>query len=306
MDASTLLIVFLLVSAATLASYALSHWSAVRGSTRGVGWAATSVGTTLLLTAAVIVVLTLVFRALLWSPNPEAASEPRESATSLRKASTQAITGLETSPREATASATPTNRTPRSGANEQATTSTAAARSETTQPIKPGESHSSEQTTLGRNAASVPVFAELDPWAATRCVIVYNPDASEPTRWKIENGCDTPVGIVLSTCSAASTGCNTRDLIFPAALQRPITQDEQTVLAPEVRYVACFVATSPAIQMIGEPGEARSSRAWREQFDAVRAGDGCLMRVQSWTEQARRTRVPIDTLIGIGPQFTSQ
>ena len=68
MDTSTLLVVFLLVTAATLASYALSHWSSIRGAV-GLGWAATSIGTTMLLTAAAIVVLTFVFKGPLWRPN---------------------------------------------------------------------------------------------------------------------------------------------------------------------------------------------------------------------------------------------
>lgn len=79
MDTSTLLVVFLLVTAATLASYALSQWSTIRGAL-GFGWAATSIGTTMLLTAAVIVVLTFVFRGPLWRPALGIEQQMRETA----------------------------------------------------------------------------------------------------------------------------------------------------------------------------------------------------------------------------------
>ena len=53
----TLLVIFLLLFAASLASYLLSQWTAGRNHGGTVGWLALSLGTTLLLTAAVMVVL---------------------------------------------------------------------------------------------------------------------------------------------------------------------------------------------------------------------------------------------------------
>jgi hypothetical protein len=81
MDASTLLVVFLLVSAASLASYLLSQWSPIRDSDRSLGWAAISIGTTLLLATAAIAVLTVgLLPKLRFSPSNEPAEQLLKSA----------------------------------------------------------------------------------------------------------------------------------------------------------------------------------------------------------------------------------
>jgi hypothetical protein len=124
-------------------------------------------------------------------------------------------------------------------------------------------------------------FKEDDPWAATRCVTVYNP-GSDLMQWKIENDCDLPVGIVVSICAKNGQHCVPGpQSIFPAKRQRPITLEEQTVVGYSVRHMACFVATAEAVYFIGARSEERATDAWREQFEAARTSDSCLLRVQN-------------------------
>lgn len=316
MDTSTWLIVFLLLGAASLASYLLSYWSTSRGGS-SVGWAATSIGTTLLLTAAAIAVLAFVFRSLLWPPqggeHQGGEQARRGSATTLEKISALGVAEAE-APTEATSKSATSVSGARTAPNRRAAEAASAIKQERVRTLISGEPSTEAQNKPGRSSAPLPVFVENDPWAATRCVYVFNPDLSDPTRWKIENGCDVPVGIILSSCPEGPVGCNDRaswkyppqDTMFPAQLQRPVTHDEQTVYAQEVRYVACFVATPDAIQMLGEPREKQLSRAASERFESARATDGCLMRVQTWTDQGRRTHLPIDVLLGEGTRLTGR
>lgn len=295
MDTSTLLIVFLLVTAASLASYALSHWVSLRGA-RGSGWAATSIGTTMLLTAAVIVVLTFVFKGPLWRTNLAT-----EQQLSYRSGTSQ-----ETSPRPLAASVLPTVEASTSGA-----AASPAARSFGNRFEAGGSAAGIDDKQQMLRAATTPSTTELppepqqafrgqEPWAATRCVHLHNP-GSDSTRWKIENDCDVPVGVIVSVCSQGAQECAPgRQMIFPAKLQRPITLDEQTVEGYSVRHVACFVATSTARYLIAAPSEERSTSEWREQFEAARMSDDCLSQVQSWTDKGRHTRLPIDVLVGYG------
>lgn len=294
MDTSTLLVVFLLVTAATLASYALSYWSSRRGPA-GAGWAATSIGTTLLLTAAAIVVLTFVFKGPLWRPN-----FGTEQQSTYRSAASPEISAPEVSTGPMAASVLPTV----AAASPAAPTASRAAR-----PVgsiyDTGDNHQSlTAATTPSTAERIPeplgTFVAGEPWVATRCVHLH-PPGSDVTRYKIENDCDVPVAVIVSICSADARDCAPgRQLIFPAKLQRPVTLDEQTVVGNSVRYVACFVASATARSLIGAPSEERSTSEWREQFESARVSDGCLSEVQSWVEQSRRTRVPIDVLVGYG------
>lgn len=309
MDTSTLLIVLLLVSAATLASYALSHWSSSRGAGGSVGWAATSIGTTMLLTAAAIAVLAFVFRGLLWPSHSEAEPELIESAGSTNTRSPFGVAAAETPPSATAPSSAPADQTARVSGNRHLSQATSPPQRGSKQSITSSPRQTAEHDQTARNSTPLPTFSELSPWAAMLCVHLFNPDLSEPTRWKVENGCDVPVGVILSSCVGSSTECNdpastswkypSHDTIFPAQLQRPITLEEQTVRAREVRYVACFVSTPLAVQLIGAPSDERSSASWREQFEAVRESDACLMRVKSWSAEGRRTRMPIDVLLGV-------
>ena len=294
MDTSTLLVVFLLITAASLASYALSHWSSIRG-TLGAGWAATSIGTVMLLVAAAIVVLTFVFRGPLWRPNLGTAQQLRENAAASTEISARPVAAAAALP-TGLAPASPTARA--SVIGDGADGSPAASIGGKSQTLKAATTPSTSEL----DPQPLRAFKDDDPWAATGCVHVYHP-GSDTTRWHIENGCDVPVGIVISTCADNTQACwkyPDRPLIFPAKLQRPIPLEEQTVHGRSVRHVACFVATSAAKYLIGAPSEERSSPAWREQFESVRVSDGCLSRVQSATDEGRRTRLPVDIVTGYG------
>jgi hypothetical protein len=266
MDTSTLLVVFLLVMAASLASYALSHWSSIR-SAIGVGWAATSIGTTMLLTAAAIVVLTFVFRGPLWRPNLGAEQQSREAGAASKETSHR----ISASPVAVTNAAT-AEQTSESVANRQSSGRSPAAVGANQQTQPPAATRTTQSNNDDRNSQPGSAFKDADPWAATRCVYVFNPDLSDPTRWKIENGCDAPVGIVVDP---------DRSIILPAPAQRPITLDEQTLRVSRANYRACFVATSQAITLISAPSEERSTPEWHQQFVSARANDGCLVRLPS-------------------------
>ena len=285
MDTSTLLIVLLLVSAASLASYALSHWSSIRGGISNLGWAATSIGTTLLLTAAAIVVLTLVFRAMLWPPS---AQTEQASNTALEPTAASDFTRSELptdGPSKAADQTHPATARRVDNRRDDDPTSVAS-RVRQQQSLEASIRAATELNRTRRDSAPLPVFAHADPWAATRCVHVFNPDLDDSMRWKVENECDAPVGIVLST--RGSWEYPTAELIFPAKLQRPITHDEQTLHGKAVSYVACFVETSAASQLVGADSEERTSPQWREQFDAARLTDGCLSRLQNTSRPGDR------------------
>lgn len=278
MDTSTLIVVFLLVTAASLASYALSHWSSIRG-VLNFSWAATSIGTTLLLIAAAVVVLTFVFRGPLWRPNLGAEQPMPE----------RAVASEETSARRLDASLVPTGA---AQTQTQAATSSQAARSSRSRHIEddlpaamasePLPTKAAAPSATNRHSSSfLGAYSDAEPWAATRCVTVYNP-GSDPMQWKIENDCDLPVGIVLSICARDGQHCVPGpQLIFPAKRQRPITLEEQTVVGYSVRHTACFVATAEAVYFIGARSEERATDAWREQFQAARASDNCLLRIKN-------------------------
>src|SRR5687767_890905 len=278
MDTSTLIVVFVFVTAASLASYALSHWSSIRGALN-LSWAATSIGTTLLLVAAAIVVLTFVFKGPLWRPNlgaeqpmHERAAAPEE--TSARRLDTSLVSpGAGAGPTQA-ATSSQTARSSRSRhMDDDSPIATASEPQPTTAAIT--------ASTTRPSSSFLGAYKDDDPWAATRCVTVYNP-GSDPMQWKIENDCDLPVGIVVSICAKDGQHCVPGpQLIFPAKRQRPITLDEQMVVGYSVRHVACFVATAEAVYLIGARSEERATDAWREQFDAARTSDGCLQRIKN-------------------------
>ena len=225
-------------------------------------YAATSVGTTLLLIAAAIVVLTFIFRGPLWRPNIGIEQQLHERSTAASK---------EISARPLQASAFPI-----AAAETSGTTASRTVRTSSDRDAPAGSLRAVDAKRQPLMAATTPAGAELDPeplrtfknddpWAATRCVYAYNP-GSDTTQWKIVNGCEVPVGVVIDG----------RSLILPSPAQRPVTLEEQTVQADNIRYTACFVATPKARALIGAPSEERSSPAWREQFESARVNDGCL------------------------------
>lgn len=276
MDTSTLIVVFLLVTAASLASYALSHWSSMRGALN-MNWAATSIGTTMLLTAAAIVVLTFVFRGPLWRPNLGAEQQMHERAVASEEISARRLDPSSTPSGIAHASAATANQTARSPPNRHSEDDSTEALASEPQPTKAALT----PPTTGLSSTFLGAYKEDDPWAATRCVSVYNP-GSDPMQWKIENDCDLPVGVVVSICAKGGQHCVPGpQTIFPAKRQRPIALDEQIVVGYSVRHVACFVATAEAVYFIGARSEERATDSWREQFEAARMSDSCLVRIQN-------------------------
>lgn len=274
MDTSTLIVVFLLVTAASLASYALSHWSSIRGAI-GLSWAATSLGTTMLLVAAAIVVLTFVFRGPLWRPNLGAEQPMRE----------RAAASEETSASELEASLVPSGAVGISPAvASQSAHSPRNRRSLEDDSLVPTPSEpqvsKAPPAPSGPKLSSAPAgaFKDNDLWGATRCVHAYHP-GSDLTEWKIDNDCDLPVGVRVSGCDANAGPCG--PMIFPSKLQRPITLEEQTVFGFNVSYVACFASTAAVIYLIGAPSEERATDAWREQFEVARSGDSCLLQIRN-------------------------
>ena len=267
MDTSTLLVVFLLVTAATLASYALSHWSSIRGAI-GLGWAATSIGTTMLLTAAAIVVLTFVFRGPLWRPDLGSEQQLRKTASASEETSSRRIAASPFSTTDAATADQTSSRTVSEPRRRRTDNSAAIAGGEQ-QKAKAGTIPATASTLAERGSQPVSQFREADPWAATKCVYSINFGLSESLR-KVVNECDAPVGI---SYSGGST-------ILPAQAQRPVTLAEQTVPAG-VSYTACFIASSKAMTLIGAPMEERSTPEWREQFESARVSDSCLLRLQT-------------------------
>jgi len=301
MDVSTLVVVFLLVTAASLASYLLSQWGSLRSSNTGIGWVAITIGTTLLLAAAAIVVLTA-------SLLPKLQLSPTQSAQHMRK-STQAGSGtaervLER--QEATTEAlsagitAPTDQ----GVSPVADRSLAEGDSEHPSGMETTRSSSSPQVPVApwdaKNSAAplgaALVFMAADPWAATSCVYAFNPDPADLTRWTIDNECGAPVGIVFAACSERPTQCSdgqstswqyqSDGTILPGRAQRPVSQEQETQYGSQIRYVACMLASPLTIELIGQSSESRSSSSWQEQFDAARKLDECLMRVQKCQMQA--------------------
>lgn len=259
MDTSTLIVVFLLVTAASLASYALSHWSSIRGAL-GVGWAATSIGTTMLLVAAAVVVLTFVFKGPLWRANLGVEQQMQERAaaseeTSARDLGASPLGAANTSKSATASSTTETVRKRRDFDDSPDAPANEPQASKAAPPPSPSK----------LSSAPSRVFRDSDP---SRCVHVYHP-GSDPTEWKIDNDCDLPVGIRISK----------RQMILPAKSQRPVTLAEQTVFG-DGSFNACFAATSEAIYLLGAPSEERATDSWREQFEAARMSDGCLAGIQ--------------------------
>ncbi|MFC4312415.1 hypothetical protein ACFPN2_25250 [Steroidobacter flavus] len=302
MDASTLVIAFLLVTAAALAGYLMSQWSSIRKGSIGIGWIAISIGVTLLLTTAAVVVLTVgLLPGLRLSPTIESAEHTRKSTQSDERMFERKQASRE--PMSATIkAAAPTDRGASSAVGRYI-----------------AEGHSKHRT--GNETASAPssreakssamsqeaglVFSAADPWAATNCVYASNPDPADLTRWRIENGCGAPVGVVLASCSNSQPECGGPSwdyqidgMILPGKVQRPVIDADETWYGSQIRYVACMVAAPLTIELIGQNLESRSSPSWLQRFEAARNGDECLTRVRRLSDPGRDSGKSIDALLG--------
>ncbi|GFE84917.1 hypothetical protein GCM10011487_69170 [Steroidobacter agaridevorans] len=319
MDASTLVIAFLLVTAASLASYLLSQWNSIRNSNLSISWVVISIGVTLLLAAAAIVVLTVgLLSELRLSPNIESA-EPRRQSTPWGRGTAERVVAPQAAP--TTAAPAESDISPAAGrtiAEKHPEHRSEIARASALNSPQPSEAPAEAKAPHGAGL----VFTEADPWAATNCVYALNRDPADLTRWTIENECGAPVGVVFASCSKSPLECSDRQstsweypiegMILPGRAQRPVTYEEETRYGSQIRYVACMVATPLAIELIGESREIRSSPSWVEQFDAARNGDECLTRVQKLSAAGRRSGGSIDALLGpnapgkVRPGFVSE
>lgn len=315
-DAWTLVAILALVLVASLASYYFSQLAFARNSGRPFAWAGVGVGTICLLVGAVIVVVLCVA----W-------------VAKLRLADSDADSGLVIQPAQSIG-AVPTREIAEEAAPAQSpeSVSGSAARLDIID-NRAGESHEEEQPseslgsaqqlapTLPRSEAelraskdisahvgSSAVLATTSPWGATECVVSTHPDPADLTRWKIENECGVPVGILVATCEQAASDCDQRvsaswkylldGLILPAKYQRSVTAAEQTQFGQRLEHLACVVTTPRAIELIGMDSEARASSSWRTEFESIRDIDVCLSRVRRWADAGRRTGVSIEALLG--------
>jgi hypothetical protein len=306
-----LVVVFLLLSATSLARYLFSQWSSIRNSNRGIGWVATSIGITLLLAAASIVVLAVGLLPKL-GLLPGIESEPIRTSAQPGSGAAEEVRD-----REETSAATS-----RSRARTERDVSPASGRSdahgysEHRGGIEMASALSSQPSRASleakRDAATSDsaglIFTAADPWAATNCVVAFNPDPADLTRWRIENECGGPVGLVFASCSTSPSECSSRasvsweyrtdGMILPGKAQRSVTDEEDTQYGSQIRYVACMLAAPLTIKLIGQNSETRSSPEWLVQFDEARNSDECLALVRKWTDAGRGSGRSIDALLG--------
>jgi hypothetical protein len=227
------------------------------------------IGTSMLLAAASIVLLTLVLRGPLWQAHLGSGQRLHETADASKETSRRPIKPSAPPTVAANTSSAPASQTSRTAAADRYR-SGADGSSVSIGNNSPAQNAATTRPTSERSSQPVTALRDADPVAATRCVYVYNP-GSDPSQWKVENGCDRPVGIFLDSG---------RSLSLPAPTQRPVTLDEQIVYAGNVHHRACFVSNWTAIYLIGAPSEERSTPEWREQFEAASASDGCLSQLQ--------------------------
>jgi hypothetical protein len=306
--ASTLLVVLLLVLAASLASCLVSQWISPRSGGSTVGWAGISLGTLLLLAAAVIVVVSIS-----WLPTIRVSGNDRLSEHRIGTERSDGRIAQPESARESTKSSRSTTSTGATTTGIAAEHIEAGAHGELgalTAATSPGPGEETRAEGID-SVALVDVrvsYTTTDPWAATRCVRAFHPDPEDLSRWSLENECGLPVGIVFAACALSSPECDERrsttwkypvgGVILPAKAQRPVTAGEETQYGRQIRHIACIVTTPVAVKLIGLDSETRSSTSWLEQFAAAREQDPCLARVQRLADAGRRTGLSIDALLG--------
>ena len=305
MDATTLVVILLLVGVASLASYLLTQWNAVRGGVVSIGWVALSVGTLLLLVAAAVAVLTAGFPKV-WLSFSKPGEPSRESAAGIEtRARVPERQLAEDELRPAIQRPASVARSVRDVPDQEVLTDapTVNRAPDAASPANP--QRSIQPAAGGAPRAPGPVFAASDPWAATKCVVAINPDPAQLTRWTLESECGVPVAILFASCSAGPHECagsqswNYQEgpLTLPDKARRPVPLVEQTRNGKSIRFAACFLSSPAAIELIGQDRETRTSSSWREEFEAARSGDECLTRVHDVTRAGRESGQPIDALL---------
>jgi hypothetical protein len=320
---STVLVIFLLVLVASLASYLLSQSGFIRSGGTMFAWASISTGTTLLLAAVVIVVLAITFFSKLrlvtigtdatqavtlvtltqpdTRPNPFREGVPADTNSVVQSDTPQVDSNDRTSGRTRRE-----GRSPRAG-NELETQPTASSVTSKTEP--------QSSANLATRVGSVGVLAAADPWAATKCVVPIHGDPADLIRWKVVNDCGVPVGIVIATCSLSEGECNAQGtkawkyqldgMILPAKPQRSVSETEETVRAGQLHHLACAVTNPGAIKRIGKE-QVGPSPSSREDFAPTRMMDDCLVRVRELSIIGQSTGLPIDVLLAERPVNAAQ
>ena len=309
MDASTFVVIFLVAVAAVLASYGLSQWGFFRGGNGGMGWLLTAVGTIFLLAAASMLVLTAGRLPMLvrWSnENDESAQKTREFAFFGHEWAERLFQQPAARSATSASAVAPEDRHTQSAAGRYVSRDDFERRNES----EPVSIQDSPQP-LAALAASRPVagvgraYVAGAPWGATECVHAFNFDPADLTRWRIENECGVPVGVLFAACPESSGQCRadawhypTDGIILPAKAQRPVFQEDDTRSGGAISYIACAVATPSAIELIGRSTEVRSSLSWKEAWDIARSKDDCLMLVRRWSDAGSSTGRSIEALFG--------
>jgi hypothetical protein len=309
---STLLVIFLLALAASLASYLLRQWAFTSGRHRTFAWAGISLAATLLLAATVVVVLSISFLPQRLFTQDDRATEPMIKPAQSGSAITHSDPAGEASPEQSLRTAR--NARVESGSDHRRTRDSQV--DEKSSDLRDGPEPQAAATSLATDAerraaadiaarvSNTGVVASADPWGATKCVVPVHLDPANPTRWTIKNDCGAPVGIVLATCMRSAPECNVSKawqyeedgMVLPAKYQRSVTEAEQTRTGHQLRHLACTVTTPAAIRLIGLDSETRSSPSWRAEFESVRERDECLNRVKRLSDAGRHAGVLIDDL----------
>jgi hypothetical protein len=313
---STLLVVLLLVLAASLASYLLSQWISPRNNSRTVGWAGISLGTLLLLAAAVIVVVSISWLPTIRFSGNDRLSEHRigtERSDGGIRQPEQPGSVREAVPAESLLGATSTGTRRTTGISGENMRENSARDHDEIDALTVATSSPGEEIRAQDLDSIAPVgmrvsYTTTDPWAATRCVRAFHPDPEDLNRWSLENECGLPVGIVFAACAQSPPECDERrstswkypvgGVMLPAKAQRPVTAAEETQHGRQIRHIACIVTTPVAVKLIALDSETRSSTSWLEQFAAAREQDPCLARVRGLADAGRRTGLSIDALLG--------
>ena len=310
---SIVLLLMLLVAAST-ASYLFSRFNANRNQTVNqtvLAWSAVAIGATCLLGAGTLIVLFGSYLSVLpWSASREepvpmiAPAKSSARTTRHMPAEQQAFsesepTGLNSAGMAATAK-------PRTR-SEAINTTGAEPRSPAHAPLD-AIRRSDSQRSVERKSTGI-TFDVADPWAATQCVVPMRLDPLEPTRWTIENDCRATVAIVIATCGQSGR-CDAwkyqpDGVVLPLKALRSVAEAEQTFLAGQLEHVACVIATPSAIRLIAQSSEIRATDEWRRQFEAARADDECLTRVQDLSTLGRQTGKPLDALVDRSHRFTT-
>lgn len=293
----TLLATSLLIVAASLASYLFSQWPLFRSAETTSGWIALSLGTTLLLISAVAVVLFSGVSPIYWLTERLGLQQSLVGHRQSEQLPNLPPDQLMREVSQTLAHDVTTEFRSRSGAmtgHGVDGNSPGSSGSADTGYATPASQSSYRREPAGNSAplqTSGSVGMSQDAWGGTRCVVSYQPDPLDPTRWLLENDCGAPVAVLIATCERQLSECDERasglwdyregGMILPGKYQRSVTSAEQTQYGAHIRYIACIIEQPWAVNLIGQGLAAFSSA----DFEAAQPSDSCLARAQQfqWT-----------------------